>query len=111
MPSPEVDLLTDRERDIVRLLAQGMSNAEIADSLVVETTTVTSHLSRAMTKLGARDRVRSWSGRTATDWGPDGARTATWQPRFSDRRCSGRTHPSRTTRRPPPVGEGRLVRW
>ena len=52
-------LLTPRETDIVRLLAQGMSNAEIADALFVEASTVKSHLTRAMTKINARDRVQT----------------------------------------------------
>lgn len=64
-PSSEAALLTERESDIVRLLATGMSNAEIAAELVVETTTVKSHLSRAMTKIGTRDRVQTvvWAHR------------------------------------------------
>ncbi|MDA8371102.1 MAG: response regulator transcription factor [Nocardiopsaceae bacterium] len=52
-------LLTGRETDIVRLLAQGMSNAEIARELLVETSTVKSHLGRVMTKVGARDRLQT----------------------------------------------------
>jgi DNA-binding NarL/FixJ family response regulator len=51
--------LTARETDIVRLLAQGMSNAEIARELVIETSTVKSHLGRAMAKIGVRDRLQT----------------------------------------------------
>jgi DNA-binding NarL/FixJ family response regulator len=53
------DLLTSREQEILLLLAQGMSNDEIAQALVVETSTVKSHLARMLPKLGVRSRLQA----------------------------------------------------
>ncbi|MFF3737278.1 response regulator [Streptomyces sp. NPDC002566] len=53
-----VKALTDREREVTALAAHGMSNAEIADRLVLSPLTVRSHIQRSMTKLHARDRAQ-----------------------------------------------------
>jgi DNA-binding NarL/FixJ family response regulator len=57
-PHPQLGLLTSREREIVGWVATGMSNDEIAQSLVVSPATVRTHVSRAMVKLHARDRAQ-----------------------------------------------------
>ncbi|HET9841626.1 MAG TPA: response regulator transcription factor [Nocardioides sp.] len=57
-PHPRLGDLTEREREMVSWVATGMSNAEIAGQLVVSPDTVRTHVSRAMVKLGARDRAQ-----------------------------------------------------
>jgi len=58
-PAPaELEQLTDREREVVGLVALGLSNEEIAETLVISPATAKTHVSRAMMKVGARDRAQ-----------------------------------------------------
>ena len=57
-PHPNLGQLTGREREVVALVARGMSNDEIARDLVVSPATARTHVSRAMIKLAARDRAQ-----------------------------------------------------
>ncbi|MGH2819482.1 MAG: response regulator transcription factor, partial [Actinomycetota bacterium] len=57
-PAPDMHLLTDREREVMSLVGEGLSNDDIADRLVVSPATAKTHVSRAMMKLGARDRAQ-----------------------------------------------------
>jgi DNA-binding NarL/FixJ family response regulator len=55
---PDLDKLTDRERQVVTLVAGGLNNDEIAERLIMSGATAKTHVSRAMIKLGARDRAQ-----------------------------------------------------
>ena len=57
LPCP-TDQLTEREREVVALVAEGLSNEEIAQRLFVSVATAKTHVSRVLAKLGARDRAQ-----------------------------------------------------
>ena len=58
-PPKEIDDLSERERDVFRLMAEGLSNTEIGQELFISETTVKTHVTHILQKLGVRDRVQA----------------------------------------------------
>ena len=57
-PAPELEQITGREREVLALVGEGLNNAEIAGRLFITPLTAKTHVSRIMSKVGARDRVQ-----------------------------------------------------